>query len=263
MATDRKKFEDDDEIEVPKDKKKAGPAVDEEDDFAPGAKDAKKTHAVEVSEDDDCEFGDEKLMYRGDGLDRLRPDKGAAVRFAIIPFLKPKKAVNHYIDKKGTFRCTSTDEGEGLCCKALNSDDNSKAQLHIVAVVVHYTNANSKTGKYAKEVVDTEWDLKFVNLSRANFSDISALVQEDETVDGFDIVMTHRENGIGYKVSRASSEARWKKKGLAAEVKEACAKFEDGTLLTKKLGKRLTPIEWKALLSTLGGEEDEGDNSDL
>ena len=62
MATDRKKFEDDDEIEVPKDKKKAGPAVDEEDDFAPGAKDAKKTHAVEVSEDDDYEFGDEKLL---------------------------------------------------------------------------------------------------------------------------------------------------------------------------------------------------------
>jgi hypothetical protein len=88
-------------------------------------------------------------------------------------------------------------------------------------------------------------------------------VQEDETVDGFDIVMTHRENGIGYKVSRASSEARWKKKGLAAEVKEACAKYEDGTLLTKKLGKRLTAIEWKALLSTLGGDEDEGDNSDL
>ena len=262
MATDKKKFEDEDEIEVPKNKKK--PAVDEdEDDFTPGSKDKKKADTVEVSEDDDCEFGDQKLMYRGDGLDRLRPDKGSAVRFAILPFIKPKKAVNHYIDKKGTYRCTSTEEGEGLCCKALNGDDNSKAQLHIVAVVVHYTNANSKSGKYAKEVADTEYEIKFVNLSRANFSDISALVQEDETVDGFDIVMTHRENGIGYKVSRASSEARWRKKGLTAEIQEACAKFEDGTLLTKKLGKRLTPIEWKALLSTLGGEEDEGDNSDL
>jgi hypothetical protein len=262
MATDKKKFvEDEDEIEVPKSKKKAE-VDEEEDDFSPASKEKKAT-TVEVSEDDDCEFGDEKLMYRGDGLDRLRPDKGAAVRFAIVPFLKPKKAINHYIDKKGTFRCTSTEEVEGLCCKTLNSDDNSKAQLHVVAVVVHYTNANSKTGKYAKEVADTEWDLKFVNLSKTNFSDISALVQEDETVDGFDIVMTHRENGIGYKVSRASSEARWKKKGLAAEVKEACAKYEDGTLLTKKLGKRLTAIEWKALLSTLGGDEDEGDNSDL
>lgn len=252
------KFEDDEEgVVVTKTRKKAPGLDEDEDDFSAG-KAKKGNDAVVVSDDDDCEFGDQKLMYRGDGLDRLRPEKGMASRFAIVPFLRPKKGTSHYIDKKGTFRCTSTEDHEGLCCKTLGA-----SSLQIAAIVVHYINANGKTGKYAKEVEETEFSLKFVNLSRTNFSDISALVQEDETVDGFDIVMTHRENGIGYKFNRVSSEARWKKKGLTAQVKEACAKFDDGVLLTKKLGKRLSPIEWKALLASLGGEGDDGDNSDL
>jgi len=248
------KFEDEEEVVVQKGKGKK--PIEDDDDFS--SKDKKKVDVV-VSDDDDFEFGDEKLMYRGDGLDRLRPEKGSASRFAIVPFLKTKKAHNHYIDKKGTFRCTTSDEGEGLCCKSLG-----KPNLQFVAVVVHYTNANSKTGKYTKEVEATEYEIKYVNLSQTNFSDISALVQEDEHVTGFDIVMTHRENGIGYKFSRASSEARWKKKGLTDEIKAACAKFEDGVLLTKKLGKRLSPLEWKALISSIGSDGDEdGDNQDL
>jgi hypothetical protein len=255
-----KQFEDDDELEVKKPKKGAKPE-DDEDDFNPKGK--KATEAVVVSDEDDCEFGDQKLMYRGDGLDRLRPEKGQASRFAIVPYLKPKKAVNHYVDKKGTFRCLTTEEGEGICCKALNGIEGAKAAIHFVAVVVHYTNANPKTGKYAKEVTDTDFEIKFVNLSRANFSDISSLVQEDEKVTDFDIVMTHRENGIGYKFNRVSSETRWQKKGLESAVKEACAKFEDGALLTKKLGKRLTPIEWKALIASMGSTEDDEDNGDL
>ncbi len=259
------KFEDDDDsLEVQVKSKKKTSVEDDEDELTPKGKKGGKEESVVVSDDDDCEFGDQKLMYRGDGLDRLRPEKGGAVRFAIVPFLKPKKAVNHFIDKKGTFRCNSNDEGEAICCKTLNSNEGSKAALHVVAVVVHYTNAHPKTGKYAKEVEDTEFEIKFVNLSKANFSDISSLVQEDERVDDFDIVMTHRENKIGYKFNRVSSEARWKKKGLTAAVKEACAKFEDGTLLTKKLGKRLTNLEWKALLAGLGSDEgDDGESDEL
>lgn len=251
------KFEEEEEgTPIPKGSKKGAPAIEEEDDFSHGGK---KSAEIIVSEDDDCEFGDTKLMYRGDGLDRLRPAKGstAKLRFALVLSPKPKKAFNHYIDKKGTFRCTSSDEGEGLCCKQLG-----KPNLQFAAVVVHYTNADPDTGKYTKEVTDTKFKIMYVSLSQTNFSDISALVQEDEAVDGFDIVMSKAENGIGYKFNRVSNECRYKKKGLTQEVKDACAKFEDGVLLTKKLGKRLNPIEWRALLSTVhsdGGEDDNGD----
>ena len=250
-----KHFEDEDELPK-KPTKKA--VMDDEEDELEGKKAAP---SIVVSEDDDCEFGDAKLMRRGDGLDRVRPAKGDAVRFAIYPGIKPKKAMNHYIDKKGTYRCLTTEDSEGICCKQLGTPN-----LQIVAIVVHYTNANTKTGKYASDNHETEFEIKYVNLSRTNFADISALVQEDERVDDFDIVMTHRENGIGYKMARVSKEARWKKdKALTKAVAEAAAKFEDGALLTKKLGKRLNAIEWKQFLSTLDGaaEEEDGDNSDL
>jgi hypothetical protein len=36
----------------------------------------------------------------------------------------------------------------------------------------------------------------------------------------------------------------------------------DGKLLTSKLGRKLNPIEWKALLSTLNGEPDDDAASD-
>lgn len=250
-----KHFEDEDE--QPTKSAKKGASLDEGDEIE-GAK--KSASAIVVSADDDCEFGDQKLMRRGDGLDRLRPAKGDAVRFAIYPSIKPKKAMNHYIDKKGTFRCITTEEGEGICCSKLGAPN-----LQIVAIVVHYTNANTKTGKYASDNHDTEFEVKYVNLSRTNFADISALTQEDEKVDDFDIVMTHRENGIGYKLARVSKEARWKKdKALSKAIQEAAAKFEDGALLTKKLGKRLNPLEWKQLISSLdASDEDEEDNNDL
>jgi hypothetical protein len=252
-----KQFEDEDELP----KKPAGKkgSISLEDDEETGTK--KGQVAIVVSEDDDCEFGDTKLMRKTDGLDRVRPAKGDAVRFAILPGFKPKKAMNHYIDKKGTYRCLTTEEGEGICCKQLGASD-----LHFAALVVHYTNANTKTGKYTADQTDTEFEIKYVYLSRTNFADISALVQEDERPEDFDIVMTHRENGIGYKLSRVSKEARWKKtKSVHNAVLAAAEKFEDGVLLTKKLGKKLNAIEWKQLLSTLEGsaDEEDGDNSDL
>jgi len=67
-------------------------------------------------------------------------------------------------------------------------------------------------------------------------------------------------------MARVSKEARWKKdKTVTKAVIEAVAKFEDGALLTKKLGKYLNPIEWKQFLSTLDttSEDEDGDNSDL
>ena len=252
-----KHFEDEDELPKKTPGKKGSVSLEDEDEDA-----AKKgTTAIVVSEDDDCEFGDTKLMRKTDGLDRVRPAKGDAVRFAILPGFKPKKAMNHYIDKKGTYRCLTSEEGEGICCKQLGAAD-----LHIAALVVHYTNANTKTGKYSPDQTDTEFEIKYVYLSRTNFADISALVQEDERPEDFDIVMTHRENGVGYKMARISKEARWKKhKAVVAAVTEAAEKFEDGVLLTKKLGKKINAIEWKQLLSTLDGsaEEEDGDNSDL
>jgi hypothetical protein len=242
------KFEDDD-VPAPTNSRAAG---------VPG-----KGNSFEEDEDNlDVQFGDEKLMRRDVILGRLRPEKGKAVRFAIVPGIPAKSAYTHFIDKKGTFRCLSKDHDapDGVCCRSGKAQD---AALTVVAVVVAYTNADSKTGKYEGKLkdADTEGELMHVALSRSNFRDISGLVQEEEKVEDFDIIMTHRENGIGYKFNRASRTARWTKDSeFAQSITTGAEKYADGKVLTSKLGRKLSVIEWKALLASLDGEaEDDGD----
>jgi hypothetical protein len=208
-------------------------------------------------------------MKQKDPLPRFRPDKGKALRFALLDFIKPKRAFTHYIDKKGTFRCLSTPEAEGPCCAAAIQ----AAALTIVALVVKYTNCSPVSGKYEGKykVPDIEYELGYVNLSRKNYTDINKMTEDgeddaptNETVYDFDIIMTHNEaTQIGYSLNRASRAPRWRKSPeIVAEITEAAQPFLDGKLLTSKLGRKLNPIEWKALLSTLNGEPDDDAASD-
>lgn len=261
------KFDEDEEFDSkPKGK---GRRDDEEDEKPKQA--ARKP--IENEEDLDCEFGDSELERRKNPLPRIKPDKGKAVRFALLPFSKPKKAFTHYIDKKGTFRCLSTEEGEGFCCTSLTGDG-QQAQLKIVALAVKYTNCDPKTGKYEGKykTSETEWEIGFVSLSRSNYTAINKMVEDEEseggkaeTVYDYDVIMSHNEaTGIGYTLNRASRSPRWKK-AAAAEVEEAAQTFLDGKLLTARLGRKLTLPEWKALVAQLngGGDDDSGDNDDL
>lgn len=224
-----------------------------------GATPTSKRTVVAADEDEDIGWGDEKIMSRSGGLDRLRPEKGKAVRFAIIPWIKPKKALTHFIDKKGTYRCLATEEEPGICCRKLAED----GQVTIVALVVHYTNAPSKDGKYRKDeqgrVPAIEWAIEFVQLGQTNYRDISELPPEGQAVTDIDIIMTHKDSGIGYKFTLGSTAARWRQNpALVQEVREACEKFMDGKKLSSKLGKKVTLAEMKAVLSTLvAGAEDQ------
>lgn len=259
---------------------------DEDEDFAPkkGAKGAAKDtdepkgktqpgkRTMENEEELDCDWNDESLMRKKDPLPRIRPDKGKAVRFAILPFVKPKRAFNHYIDKKGTFRCLSTEDSEGVCC---TSGKAGNANLSIVALAAKYVNCDPKTGKYdgKYKVTDTECEIGHVSLSRSNYTAINKLVEDEVTASGesesvfdFDIIMTHNETtGIGYTLARASRTPRWKKdEAVSTELEEAAKPFLDGKLLTSRLGRKQSAIEWKALLASLdGGEGEDGDNEDL
>jgi hypothetical protein len=260
---------------------------DEELDLKPGQKAPKgsaagpagtKRATLENEEDLDCDWGDTELMKKKDPMPRVRPEKGKAVRFAILPFIKPKKGFNHYIDKKGTYRCLSTEDSEGICC---TSGLAGNANLAIVALVVKYTNCDPKTGKYGldrdgRKIVDTEWELGHVSLSRTNYTAINRMMEDEdgatgtpETVYDFDIIMTHNEaTGIGYTLTRASRTPRYRKdpemvKAIEAEATEKG--LLDGKLLTGRLGRKINAIEWKALLSGLTGanDDDASDNSDL
>ena len=75
-------------------------AVVEEEDLDDPKPAAKGTVAAAGGDDNlDVDFGDEKLANRPNQLPRCRPsEKGKAVRFALLPFIKPKSAKNHFVE---------------------------------------------------------------------------------------------------------------------------------------------------------------------
>lgn len=255
---------------------------DEDDDFSMSSQkgkekghkgkeaDSKKSApAVENEEELDCGWGDTELMKAKNPLPRIYPQKdGEAVRFALIQGVQPKRALTHYIEKKGTFRCLSTGEEPGLCCEKLKENPT----LSIVALAIQYTNCSPKTGRYEGpyKSQETEYTIGYVKLSRTNYTQICKLVEDPEeeedntaerqpeTVFDFDMVMSHNEQtGIGYSITRASRSPRWKKdEAVMAGVAEAVEKFKDGKLLTQRLGRKQTKAEWVAMFSDAGQEDD-------
>ena len=223
-----------------------------------------KTKAAVDDDNLDIEFGDQKVMTRSDGLNRLRPGKGEAVRFALLPFIKPKSCKSHFVeakDKKGSYRCFETESEEEIpyCCDKLG-----EGTLHVVALALHYTNADKKTGKYEKGTA-IEWEVGYVDLSRSNYRSVSNLAPEEATPYDIDIVMTQKENKQ-YEFTLVSPKARWAlNPDLAAEVEEAAQKFirDGGRKLKGKLGKVLTLTEWKALLASTASSAEDASLEDI
>lgn len=251
------------------------PAVVEEelDEPKPAASSGK--NAAAADEDDlDVEFGDEKLATRPNMLNRCRPtEKGKAVRFALLPFIKPKSAKNHFVEmpgKKVTVRCLTPKDSPdaGYCCAKLGED----GELHVAALVIRYTNADTKTGGYEKGAV-IEWEIQYVDLTRSNYRAVSHLIDEliednpSISVYDIDIVMQHDpDRAFGYQFKRIAQKARWKQNpALMKEVEEASQKFikEDGKVLKGRLGKKMNLQEWKALLSGVAAGAEEAKLDDV
>lgn len=238
-----------------------------EDEAPAKASSSKKTAPVE-DEDDGMDislsFDDDKgLGGKGDGLNRTRPEKGKAKRFAFISGdLKAGKS--HFVDGKGKFRCLTPAEGAhepGYCCEKIGKD----GDMHIVALVVEYTNADPKTGKYEKGT-PIEWEIGFVDMSRSNLRAIKKLPEEDQKVTDIDIVMTHADRAFGYDFNKVSSKARWKQNPeLVKEIEAAAQKFlrDGGKKLIGKLGKKASLMEWKQLLAGQATGAEESSIADL
>lgn len=238
----------------------------EDDDDKAGMKPAKAAASEEEIEDLSVDFGDKELMKRGDGLERLRPEKGKAVRFAILgEFLKARMAYTHFIDKKGTYRCLvdkikrmAKDKGgnpdaSGYCCNKLKE----ASEPTICVLVVHYKNADPIEGGYEKGAI-IDWDIKYVQLTKSNFQAISRLPEEEQSVNDIDVVMMHANRAFGYEFHKKSSKPRWKANpALIEEVKEKIKPYLDGKKIDGKLGRKVTDLEMKALISSLAaGSED-------
>lgn len=225
---------------------------------------------------EDVEFGDEDLMKK-EGLQKLLPDKGKVVRAAILDFVKPKKGHNHYIEsgeKKGTYRCLSVRDAKGNITKqAACCDKLGDADMVIVALCVHYTNAPDKDGKYviikedgkSKYKDPMEFDIKWIKLSRSGYRTLSGLPPEEMTVYDIDFTISWRNaNGSGGLNYNFSNKARWKSSAAIVEqVKEAAKPYLDGKRLTQKIGKLVSLLELKAAMSGAATDTEEASLGDI
>jgi len=227
--------------------------VEDDGEVAVATEPAKKAHVVTEADDvvTSVKFGDSKIMAKGDGLNRIRAEKGKVVRFALLDFIDPYSAKSHFVDtkdKKGTFICLPAKKDEiPYCCTKMEEE----GMLHVVALAVLYTNADTKTGKYAAGT-PIEWEVGYVDLSRSNYRSVSNLAPEDSSVFDIDLVMSKKENGIGYEFVLCATKAKWKLNAeLAEEVKEAAQKYvkDGGKKLKNKLGRSITLNEWKLMLA--------------
>lgn len=216
----------------------------------------------------DVEFGDINTMSKGDGFDKISPpenDKKRVVRVAMLTdVVSPKKSWVHFVTNKGPYLCNSERDDKGLVTKKagsdkkLENDDRQKAQLSVIVLALWYKNADPLTGKYLKkkdkdgnEYFDPiEWELGWLKLSRSGFRRVSQMIQEDTKPHEFDMLISWKDSGIGFDYNVISSKARFRQNTeLAEEVLDAAAIFSDGVKLTEKLGKKVTELEFAAVLS--------------
>jgi len=233
-----------------------------------------KTAAPATASDNlDVDFGDEKITSFSDGLDKVNPEKGKSIRCALATdILKSKAAYTHYIEhgeKKGNYRClrslNTPPTGNEICCSKLGDN-----YVYVVVPVVVYTNADAK-GALPEGPI--EWKIGFIRIGRSLYRTIGELpaaitAEEDNKTqlkpEDLDLKLTRLTNGK-WDVKALSKKARWRKNPqFVSEVKAAFAPFLDGRKLESKLGRRLTVLEYKALIASLaGGRAEDTDMSNI
>jgi hypothetical protein len=218
---------------------------------------------------EEIEWGDSEVMKRGDGLERIRPEKKSdkVIRLALLPFLgkQPHGCRTHFVatkDGKRQYVCLGKNEGvpprvvfmPGICCKHLDEE----GRYHVINLALQYTNSDPnvldpRSGNYAKGYNGPiEFKIGFVDLSRPNFRSVTNLIEEGASIYDYDLVMVL--NGNKYEFHIKSRTPRWKTTPeLMKEVEDACQPYvqDGGRKLYRRLGKRISLLEWKALLSGL------------
>jgi hypothetical protein len=199
-------------------------------------------------------WDDEELERDGDGLTRIRPEKGSdrTVRFAVLP--GPVFAHrNHFVptaNGKTCRLCLSEDGTSAFCCTRLGED----GRMRIVAPALQYE-GTEKNGAY-RQGVATAWKIGYVELSPSHFKMLRNLQPEADSgappvkVEDVDIGMSYEKNRYAFRL--VNLKARWKQiPEIKTAVEAALVNLmaDGGKKLEKRLGKKTTLKEWKTLLA--------------
>lgn len=266
-----KQFHDDELIDIPMQPRQAAPRQQQQpqqpqppEDFSSGpASSPQPQHRLTLNDDvpvgpqaeprqqpkagdacgEEVGWGDRTTMRMGDGLERIRPDEGSdkAVRFALLPFLRPRRARVHWVlvgTGKSPRLCLAQGDAPGWCC----TRPGEEGRYRVVVLALCYTNANPKGG-YTKlpdgSIPPIAWKVRCLDLSPSNYRKISELPEDDASPYDYAMSMVNTRYEISIK-----TRALWK---ADPEVCKAVA--DGGVKLGRKLGKKMSLGEWKTLLS--------------
>jgi hypothetical protein len=188
---------------------------------------------------DEFEFGDEEYLSKTK-LPRIRNGKGEVIRFFLTTGIKPRAKETHYLAGSGTFQCLKP----SLCPICLSGE---VSRTRIVALAIKYANADGKTAKLGN--LKPVYEVGYVSLSRANYTQMTSILEEGSTVYDVDFKMASAPRAFGFEFSIAASQAAYKKVNDEAIIAELVAPYLDGIDLAKKLGKKANAGEMKTALN--------------
>ncbi len=232
-----------------------------DEDEAPASTKPKGSAASGDDDEDDTdsvEFGDESEYKRPGQLDRVDPEKGKYVRFAILPHVKMKRTFIHYQQGKGYARCHSEFDKKGnvvkqaKCCARLGGSERRYGVL-----VVQYTSIDPKTGKFLADVdvENIEFEIRVFIFGSKIYRTLGEQPEEGQVVEDLDFKAT---KGADKKlaVNRISSKANWKKiESLKKAVEDAVRPFTDGKEVSRQLGRKMTPGEMAVFIGEKAADE--------
>lgn len=206
---------------------------------------------------DDVDFDDEEYLKSEDFLPVVKILRDEVARVALAPGFKLKHAKIHYYEGTGSVRCLSTETYKAPCCAK------GAAKDRFVALVFAYSNINKKSGKFATPETKPDIEVKCLRLSRANYKDINAVLEEDQKPDAVDLKFYHDPSrSFGYRFGKIANTPRWHMiREQALALLEPYKGEEGAKKLASRLGKTLTVPELNALLAGKSvGEFDDSDS---
>jgi hypothetical protein len=168
-----------------------------------------------------------KPIAIGDGLDRIKPDTGKVVRFALIPGVAPEMALTHFVALQGKSARSYLCSGAG-CPICASGDSPRKA---IVALAVQYLNADPTTAKLP-EGVAPEYKIGYLSLTATTFNLVLQAAPEGSRATDIDFAQTF--DGRRYNYRLLAPTARYVKLGDKDKVAALAAPF--APKLRNKLG---------------------------
>lgn len=170
-------------------------------------------------------------------LHQISPRAGETLRIALLKeFCKPKGAHYHWY-RNGFYRCNTPKDGaEAECCTTV------QRSWTCVCLAIQYLNAEPN-GSLARHS-SIKYRVGYISLAKTAYSQLSEF---EADAPGCDLLYS---KGESYRISGGSRVPRWKESPQAEHVTIDAARWQDGTKLIEKLGKKLTAEEWTRLIKT-------------